>query len=140
MTRTCGDLTTFEDDSSDFNLDRTSVLFQTNRRSENIGFFMVVTCVSPEFYNLDGCTQAWTVAPPKSKRETEIVSSLHIRVDHMASFERVNFVSVCKCRLDFDFNSPVTSSCQSHCYDLDMVLIHSLYYISAFNKEGPPAL
>ena len=82
MTRTCGGLATFESDSSDFNLDRTSVLFQTNRRSENIGFFMVVTCVNPEFYNLDGCTQAQTgqtVAPPRSKRETEMVSLLHIK-------------------------------------------------------------
>ena len=79
-TTTCGDLSTFQNDSSDFNLDRTSVLFQTNRRSENIGFLMMVTCVSPEFYNLDGCTQArtgQTVASPRSKRETEIVSSLH---------------------------------------------------------------
>ena len=80
VTRTCGDLTTFEDDSSDFNLDRTSVLFQTNRRSENAGFLIVATCVNPEFYNLDGCTQAQTgqtVAPPQSKRETEMASSLH---------------------------------------------------------------
>ena len=82
ITTTCGDFTTLENDSSDFNLDRTSVMFQTNRRSENIGFFMVVTCVNPAFYNLDGCTQArtnQTVAPPVAgnrKRETEMVSSL----------------------------------------------------------------
>ena len=82
ITTTCGDFTTLENDSSDFNLNRTSVLFQTNRRSENIGFFMVVTCVNPAFYNLDGCTQArtnQTVAPPVAgsrKRDTEMVSSL----------------------------------------------------------------
>ena len=82
VTRTCGDLTTFENDSSDFNLDRTSVLFQTNRRSENVGFLIMATCVNPAFYNLDGCTQArtnQTVAPPVAgnrKREAEMVSSL----------------------------------------------------------------
>ena len=82
-TMTCGDFTAIENDSSDFNLNRTSVLFQTNRRAENNGFLIVVTCVSPSFYDLDGCTQArtgQTVAPPvagRRKRETEVVSPLY---------------------------------------------------------------
>lgn len=79
---TCGDFTAIENDSSDFNLDRTSVLFQTNRRAERNGFLIVATCVNPVFYNLDGCTQAQTgqtVAPPvagRRKRESELVSAL----------------------------------------------------------------
>ena len=65
----------------------------------------------------------------------------------MAPFERVNccwcmymytFNSLRTC-LDFDFNSPVTPPpvkviVMTVAY-LDMVLMHSLSYISAFNKE-----
>ena len=48
----------------------------------------------------------------------------------MAPFERVNccwctymymFNSLRTCGLDFDFNSPVTASCQSHCYDCSLL-------------------
>ena len=69
-----------EDDRSDFNGDRLSVEFRSNRRLENIGFFMVVTCVNPEFYNLDGCTPAQPARPDsangRKKRNTKMVSLL----------------------------------------------------------------
>jgi len=81
LKRTCSNFVTIQEDNSDFNGDSLSVIFQTNRNMQNIGFFMVVTCVSPDFYNLNGCTpaqtpQPQTPAPPgppgRRKRETEI--------------------------------------------------------------------
>ena len=78
---TCGDFTTIEDDNTDFNDDRLSVLFHTNRNTEDSGFFMVVTCVNPDFNNINGCTPAQlgqTEAPPveeRRKRVTEVASS-----------------------------------------------------------------
>ena len=78
---TCGDFTTIEDDNTDFNGDRLSVLFHTNRKTEDRGFFMVVTCVSPDFQNINGCTPdqlGQTEAPPvegRRKRVTEMASS-----------------------------------------------------------------
>ena len=78
---TCGNITTIEDYLSDFNHDRLSVLFQTNRNTQDRGFFMVVTCVSPDFNNINGCTPAQlrqTEAPSvegRRKRLTEVASS-----------------------------------------------------------------
>ena len=78
---TCGDFTTIEDDNSDYNDDRLSVLFHTNRNRQDRGFFMVVTCVSPDFNNINGCTPAQlgqTEAPPvgaRRKRVTDMASS-----------------------------------------------------------------
>ena len=76
---TCGDFTTIEDDNSDYNDDRLSVLFHTNRNRQDRGFFMVVTCVSPDFNNINGCTPAQlgqTEAPPaRRRRVTEMASS-----------------------------------------------------------------
>ena len=79
LKRTCGDLVSIEDDRSDFNGARLSVEFRANRRLENLGFFMVVTCVNPEFYDLDGCTPAQPARPDVSrrkKRNTKTVSLL----------------------------------------------------------------
>ena len=76
---TCGDFTTIENDNSDYNDDRLSVLFHTNRNRQDRGFFMVVTCVSPDFNNINGCTPAQlgqTEAPPaRRRRVTEMASS-----------------------------------------------------------------
>ena len=79
--QTCGDFTTIEDDNTDYNDDRLSVLFHTNRNRQNRGFFMVVTCVSPDFSHVNGCTPAQlgqTAAPSgggRRKRVTEMASS-----------------------------------------------------------------
>ena len=79
--KTCGNFTTIEDDFSDFNRNSLSVLFQTNRNRQDRGFFMVVTCVSPDFNNINGCTPAQlgqTAALPvgsRRKRLTEVASS-----------------------------------------------------------------
>ena len=64
-----------EDDRTDFNGASLSVEFRSNRRLENVGFFMVVTCVNPEFYNLNGCTSADSTNGRK-KRKTKTVSLL----------------------------------------------------------------
>ena len=87
---TCGNITTIEDYRSDFNVDGLSVVFQTNRNTQNRGFFMVVTCISPDYNNINGCTPAQlgqTEAPPvgaRRKRLTE-VASLHVDVMFVAS-------------------------------------------------------
>ena len=80
---TCGNFTTIEDDFSDYNDDRLSVLFHTNRNRQNRGFFMVVTCVSPDFNNVNGCTPAQLTQPTvptvpvrgRRKRVTVLASS-----------------------------------------------------------------
>ena len=79
-----------EDDRTDFNGASLSVEFWSNRRLENVGFFMVVTCVNPEFYNLNGCTSAQP-APSDStngrkKRKTKTVSLLY--------YDSMNFTSI----------------------------------------------
>lgn len=82
LKRTCGDLVSIEDDRSDFNGARLSVEFRANRRLENLGFFMIVTCVNPEFYDLDGCTPAQPARPDvtnggrRKKRKTKTASWL----------------------------------------------------------------
>ena len=46
---TCGDILTIKNGNSDFGPNKLRVLFQTNRNRQNKGFFMVVSCVSPDF-------------------------------------------------------------------------------------------
>ena len=80
---TCGNFTTIEDDFSDFNRDSLSVLFQTNRNRQDRGFFMVVTCISPDFNNVTGCTPTQLTQPTvppvpmegRRKRVTVLASS-----------------------------------------------------------------
>lgn len=55
--RTCGDFSTIENENSDFGPNKLNVIFQTNRNRQNNGFFMVVSCVSPDFGGHEGCTQ-----------------------------------------------------------------------------------
>ena len=99
---TCGNFTTIENDFSDFNKDSLSVLFQTNRNTQERGFFILVTCVSPDFQNVTGCTPTQlgqpTVPPVpeegRRKRVTVLASShcgcyvgsmsyKYIRSDHL---------------------------------------------------------
>ena len=54
---TCGDFSTIENGNSDIGPNKLRVLFQTNRNRQNKGFFMVVSCVSPDFGGHDGCKQ-----------------------------------------------------------------------------------
>ena len=82
---TCGDFSTIENSNSDFGPNKLRVLFQTNRNRQNKGFFMVVSCVSPDFGGLDGCKQAQANDIPapsdddsgerrRRRRKTEMVS------------------------------------------------------------------
>ena len=92
LKRTCGDLVSIEDDRTDFNGVSLSVEFRSNRRLENVGFFMVVTCVNPEFYNLNGCTPAQPARSDstnrRKKRKTKTVSLLY--------YDSMNFTSIHK--------------------------------------------
>ena len=54
---TCGDYSTIENKNSDVGPNKLTVLFQTNRNRQNKGFFMVVSCISPDFGGNDGCKQ-----------------------------------------------------------------------------------
>ena len=56
-TRTCGVLSSIVNGTSNSGPNKLKVIFQTNRNRQNGGFMMVVTCVSPDFGNRDGCTQ-----------------------------------------------------------------------------------
>ena len=67
---------------SAYNEDNLSVMFRTNRKVEDDGFYIGVTCVSPEFFDVDGCTPAELAQPliggapgtGRKRRDTEMDS------------------------------------------------------------------
>ena len=77
-TRTCGNFSTIVRDTSNFGPNKLRVVFQTNRNRQNSGFMMVVTCVSPDFGDHDGCTQA---PSPSGRRITDPNMVTHY-IDH----------------------------------------------------------
>lgn len=84
-TRTCGDFSTIVKDTSNSGPNKLRVVFQTNRNRQNSGFMMVVTCVSPDFGDHDGCTQdvhlSWQAPSPSGRRTTETNMVTHY-IDH----------------------------------------------------------
>ena len=77
--RICGNFSTTENGNSDSGPNKLTVVFRTNRNRQNNGFFMVATCVSPDFGDLKGCTrdQLRIIPAPFGRRNNKTQMVIH---------------------------------------------------------------